>query len=453
MTERRATPSPDRRRRSGSAEPAGRLAKGGGRRRKPSARFGRGREPGDTEDGVETVRENDARAGNGGYGNGGAGDGGAGVGGAGKSGVGEAREGHGGEGGGRAGNGGEVNSRVGRGRRARHGRRGKGRSGAARPGRGRLWGGLGAITVLGAAGFAAVGWAPADRDESAGGRSAVSAEPGPERSRRSAGAGAGAGTGADGERGPVVSPSTSPSPSTGGSTGGSADDPTDASTDESPGGGSRGSGGSTGGSSGGSGGRSASPSPSGRVIPETGPGTFTKAPGSGPKVGDGKVLRYRVEVEKGLSLSAADVAEEVERILGDPRGWTADGDSAFQRVSGGATDFVVKVATPGTVDDICGAYGLDTRGEVNCNVDDNVMVNLKRWELATPVYADDVTAYRALIINHEVGHFLGEGHVGCPGRGKPAPAMMQQIKGMKGCVPNVWPYDAKGRLITGPAVP
>ncbi|PIM73175.1 hypothetical protein CTU88_05080 [Streptomyces sp. JV178] len=416
MTERRATPSPDRRRRSGSAEPAGRRAKGGGRRRKAPARSGRGREPGDTEDGVETGRENDDRAGNG-----------------------------------VEGKGGEVNSRVGRGRRARHGRRGKGRSGAGRPGRGRLWGGLGAITVLGAAGFAAVGWAPADRDESAGGRSAVSAEPDPERSRRASGAGAG--TGADGERGRVVSPSTSPSRSTGGSTGGSADDSTDGATDESADGGSRGSGGSTGEASGGLAGRSASPSPSGRTIPETGPGTFTRAPGSGPKVGDGKVLRYRVEVEKGLSLSAADVAEEVERILGDPRGWTADGDSAFQRVSGGATDFVVKVATPGTVDDICGAYGLNTRGEVNCNVDDNVMVNLKRWELATPVYADDVTAYRALIINHEVGHFLGEGHVGCPGRGKPAPAMMQQIKGMKGCVPNVWPYDAKGRLITGPAVP
>ncbi|MDG5804478.1 DUF3152 domain-containing protein [Streptomyces ossamyceticus] len=305
------------------------------------------------------------------------------------------------------------------------------------------------MTVLGAAGFAAVAWTPADRDESAGARSAVSAEPEPERSRRTPGAGAG--TGADGERGPVVSPSTSPSRSTGGSTGGSADDSTDGSTDDAAGAGA-GSGGS-GAATGGSAGRSASPSPSGPTIPDSGPGTFTRAPGSGPKVGDGKVLRYRVEVEKGLSLSAADVAEEVERILGDPRGWTADGDSAFQRVSGGATDFVVKVATPGTVDDICGAYGLNTRGEVNCNVDDNVMVNLKRWELATPVYADDVTAYRALIINHEVGHFLGEGHVGCPGRGKPAPAMMQQIKGMKGCVPNVWPYDTKGRLITGPAVP
>lgn len=195
------------------------------------------------------------------------------------------------------------------------------------------------------------------------------------------------------------------------------------------------------------------PIPSKIALPESGPGTFTRASGGSAKVGTGRTLRYRVDVEKGLELSATDVAEEVERILGDPRGWTADRRSAFQRVSGGATDFVVKVATPETVDKICGQYGLETRGEVNCSVDENVMVNLKRWVLATPVYEKDVTAYRALIINHEVGHFLGHGHVGCPGRGKPAPAMMQQIKGLKGCVPNVWPYDAKGRLVTGPAVP
>ncbi len=31
--------------------------------------------------------------------------------------------------------------------------------------------------------------------------------------------------------------------------------------------------------------------------------------------------------------------------------------------------------------------------------------------------------------------------------------MMQRIKGMHGCVPNVWPYDTDGNLITGPAVP
>jgi hypothetical protein len=187
-------------------------------------------------------------------------------------------------------------------------------------------------------------------------------------------------------------------------------------------------------------------------IPATGPGTFTVAPGESARAGTGTALRYQVEVEDGLDLSARDVARQVERVLADARGWTADGRSAFQRVSGGVTDFVVRVATPGTVDQICGQYGLDTGGEVNCNVAKNVMVNLKRWLLATPVYADNIADYRALIINHEVGHFLGHGHVGCPGTGQPAPVMMQQIKGMHGCLPNVWPYDEHGQYVTGPAV-
>ncbi|MFJ5265243.1 DUF3152 domain-containing protein [Streptomyces sp. NPDC088387] len=194
-------------------------------------------------------------------------------------------------------------------------------------------------------------------------------------------------------------------------------------------------------------------SPSPQDLPQNGPGTFTTASGGSAKAGEGTALRYRVDVEDGINLSPSETAEQVERILGDPRGWTADGHSAFQRVASGPTDFVVKVATPGTVDEICGQYGLDTGGDLNCSVAQNVMVNLERWVRATPVYAKDVTAYRALVINHEVGHFLGHGHVTCPGEGEPAPAMMQQIKGMHGCVPNVWPYDFEGRLITGPAAP
>jgi hypothetical protein len=198
-----------------------------------------------------------------------------------------------------------------------------------------------------------------------------------------------------------------------------------------------------------------SPSPdttSAPDIPPTGPGTFTVAAGGSAKVGSGTALRYRVEVEDNLDLSAADVARQVERILADKRGWTTDGHSAFQRVSSGPTDFAVKVATPATVDKICLRGGLDTHGDYNCSWEGNVMVNLERWLLATPVYAKDVTSYRALIINHEVGHFLHHNHVGCPGPGQPAPAMMQQIKGMNGCVPNVWPYDEQGRYLTGPSV-
>ncbi|MFD8304587.1 DUF3152 domain-containing protein [Streptomyces sp. NPDC059690] len=194
----------------------------------------------------------------------------------------------------------------------------------------------------------------------------------------------------------------------------------------------------------------ASPTPSRPDIPATGPGTYVTAPGGSAAVGKGKVLRYRVVVENGIDLSPSDVAHQVDRILADPRGWTADGRSAFRRVSAGPSDFVVRVATPGTVDRMCARQGLDTEGRYNCSVDGNVMVNLRRWLLATPVYAKHVRTYRALIINHEVGHFLGHGHVDCPGPGRPAPAMMQQIKGMHGCVPNVWPYDAHGTYLTGP---
>ncbi|MEE1766537.1 DUF3152 domain-containing protein [Streptomyces sp. SP18BB07] len=273
--------------------------------------------------------------------------------------------------------------------------------------------GLGAVAVVGVAGLAAVGWMGGGTGETAREPAAgPSAEPSPERSRRSTAPS----RSADADAGASGSPSSSPSPSSS---------------------------------------NSGSPSPGNSpiTIPRTGPGTFTTASGGSPKVGKGTPLRYRVDVEKGLSLSAAEVADEVEAVLADPRGWTTDGASAFQRVSSGPTDFVVKVATPGTVDAFCSRVGLNTRGEFNCQAGDDVMVNLERWELATPVYADDVKAYRALIINHEVGHFLGQGHVTCPGKGKPAPAMMQQIKGMKGCVPNVWPYDRDGRFLTGPSVP
>ncbi|WP_329540813.1 DUF3152 domain-containing protein [Streptomyces sp. NBC_01220] len=179
--------------------------------------------------------------------------------------------------------------------------------------------------------------------------------------------------------------------------------------------------------------------------------TFTVAREGATETGTGDA--YRVEVEKGSGLDADEAAAEVARILAAPLGWSHHGKHSFRQVAEGPAGLVVRIATPATTDRICGKGGLDTHGEVNCRVGTDVMVNLKRWKTGSPEFDGPLADYRALIINHEVGHWLGHGHETCPGRGRPAPAMMQQIDGLKGCVANAWPYDADGKYLGGPSVP
>ncbi|MFD9287445.1 DUF3152 domain-containing protein [Streptomyces sp. NPDC060030] len=185
-------------------------------------------------------------------------------------------------------------------------------------------------------------------------------------------------------------------------------------------------------------------------VPASGPGTFTVAREG---VGAGGGSRYRVEVEDGIGVDPDSAAEDIARILSDPRGWGKGGSRTFRQVDDGSAGLVIRIGTPKTTDRLCGQYGLNTGGEVNCRGGKNVMVNLARWQLGSPTFDGTASEYRALIINHEVGHWLGHGHETCPGAGKRAPAMMQQIKGLKGCVSNAWPYDAKGRYLGGPSVP
>ncbi|MFF8695177.1 DUF3152 domain-containing protein [Streptomyces sp. NPDC015144] len=182
-------------------------------------------------------------------------------------------------------------------------------------------------------------------------------------------------------------------------------------------------------------------------------GTFTVARG-GPDGSGGRGSKaYRVEVEDGSGVDPDGAAAEIAGILAAPRGWAHHGEHRFHRVSSGPAGLVIRIATPATTDAVCGKSGLDTHGEVNCRVGTDVMVNLKRWRQGSPEFHGPLAEYRALIVNHEVGHWLGHGHETCPGPGRPAPAMMQQIYGLKGCVANAWPYGADGRYLGGPAVP
>jgi hypothetical protein len=161
-----------------------------------------------------------------------------------------------------------------------------------------------------------------------------------------------------------------------------------------------------------------------------------------------------VETEEGSGVEPDAAARAVEAILGDPRGWIKDPAYGFQLVGPGQpVDFTVKIATPTTTDRLCEVETPELVGETNCRAGHTVVVNLKRWQEGSPQFAGPVEEYRALIVNHEVGHELGREHETCPGPGKAAPAMMQQIKGLLGCHSNAWPFDRSGTYLSGPRVP
>jgi Protein of unknown function (DUF3152) len=175
--------------------------------------------------------------------------------------------------------------------------------------------------------------------------------------------------------------------------------------------------------------------PAAPPVDATGPGRFTVVPGPAAPPAAPMLVRYTVEVEQGLTLTPAGVAEFVDATLADKRSWGAAGHTFRRTASDG--DLRILLATPGTVDRLCAP--LDTQGEVSCRNQGLVVLNARRWLLGAPAYGPDVLNYRRYVVNHEVGHFLGHGHVRCPGPGRYAPVMLQQTLGLDGCRPNPWP--------------
>ncbi|MFE7773844.1 DUF3152 domain-containing protein [Streptomyces sp. NPDC057445] len=179
-----------------------------------------------------------------------------------------------------------------------------------------------------------------------------------------------------------------------------------------------------------------------------GPGGFEALPGFDKAPGKGRKVRYRIDVEKGLGLDGKLFAQAVQQTLNDDRSWAHDGAMSFERVSSGKPEFVITLASPGTTAVWCAKSGLDTSVDnVSCDSasTDRVMINAYRWAQGSETYgAKAMLTYRQMLINHEVGHRLGNGHVNCSTPGALAPVMQQQTKsldvdGVK-CRPNPWVY-------------
>lgn len=146
----------------------------------------------------------------------------------------------------------------------------------------------------------------------------------------------------------------------------------------------------------------------------------------------GRILRYRVLVEPGLEPEIGVFGPHVDRTLGSPHGWARAGFQ-FARVAE-HEDFTVLLAKPETVNKLC--RPLKTGGVYSCGLRGRAVLNAVRWRRGVRHFKGDLATYREYLVNHEVGHLLGQPHRRCPPRGGPAPLMMQQTKHVGRCQPN-----------------
>ncbi len=207
--------------------------------------------------------------------------------------------------------------------------------------------------------------------------------------------------------------------------------------------------------------------PPGGPVPKTGAGTFEVMPGSSPRIGSGKLYRYTIEIETGVELIEGNdsFARLAEQTLSDPRSWTNPraGGVSLQRVDaeGQRPDFRVTLVSRNTAREVCG-YGNGLPYDASCRIGDRVYISTARWVRGAVAFDGDIGTYRRYVVNHEVGHVLGNDHVACPKQGALAPVMMQQTFSVSNdelhklnervsqgtkipangfvCKPNAWPF-------------
>lgn len=153
-----------------------------------------------------------------------------------------------------------------------------------------------------------------------------------------------------------------------------------------------------------------------------------------------RLVTYRIETRGRIVASVSDFAKRAAEIYADPRGWSR-AFVHFKQVKG-SSDFSLVLSQAKYVPrfaSICDRYW-------SCRVGRYVIINENRWRWGTPYFkhsGGSIRDYRAMVIDHETGHWFGLGHSTCPGKGRRAPVMMQQSKGLHGCVVNSWPVSGE----------
>lgn len=166
----------------------------------------------------------------------------------------------------------------------------------------------------------------------------------------------------------------------------------------------------------------------------------TVAPQPAGSSSTGSILRtvnYSVSTLGSTRSSFQEFAAQANATLNDSRGWASIGISFQQVSSGGSFNLVLAEASR------VGQYA-GCSAEWSCRSGSSVLINDDRWSGGTAAWNNGdggIRDYRHMVVNHEVGHWLGHGHEDCSGAGNAAPVMQQQSIDLQGCRFNPWPLS------------
>lgn len=145
-------------------------------------------------------------------------------------------------------------------------------------------------------------------------------------------------------------------------------------------------------------------------------------------------VRYKIE---GFTPSEEEFINET---LNDPRGWASYGltfmkDSRF-------VNFNLYKKSPMEIYERADRDEEFKKLSATFSFHDgripDVYINEENWENPPDCFTGSKTEYRQYVIQHEIGHVLGQDHEPEGEEGELCHIMYQQTKGTKKCIPNPW---------------
>lgn len=152
------------------------------------------------------------------------------------------------------------------------------------------------------------------------------------------------------------------------------------------------------------------------------------------------IFTYTVTTSGSIHSDLGEFKTLANATLNDSRGWSQLGAQFKEVSSGGMFTLILSQAENLPLfSSGCSAYW-------SCNAGNNVIINDDRWAGATLAWNNaggSLRDYRHMVVNHEVGHWLGHGHSTCSGAGNLAAVMQQQSIDLQGCAFNPWPLPSE----------